>query len=287
MGLELYEAEPAARAVWAEADASLAFALSSLAFHGPEDELQLTQNAQPALLAAGVAAHRVLTARGVVAPPAYLAGHSLGEYTALVAACCLRFSDAVRLVRRRGELMAEAGERSGGAMSAVIGLDADELAELCEREGVDVANYNSPDQSVISGMPDAVARAGEAARAAGARRIVPLAVSGAFHSRLMAPVAERFAEELASVEVAPPAVPVVGNVHAVPLETEAAVRAELLAQLYSPVRWVQTIEFLVARGVEHYIELGPGKVLAALVRKTAPGVVVESSDSLLVLASGT
>ncbi|MDQ3854820.1 MAG: ACP S-malonyltransferase [Chloroflexota bacterium] len=286
MGRALYEADESARRLWVEADTTLGLDLSRLAFEGPEAELQRTEHAQPALLVASLAALGVLRRLDPERSPDFLAGHSLGEYTALVAAGSLAYLDALRLVRRRGELMARAGERTGGAMAAVIGLDPEELAEICVREGVDVANYNSPEQTVISGEPEGVARACEAARAAGARRVIPLAVSGAFHSRLMRSAAEELAGVIERTPIVEPQVPVVGNVHASPLQSADEIRLELREQLYSPVRWTQSLQYLASRGVTRYVEVGPGKVLAGLVRKTLAGASVESADSLLVAVGG-
>lgn len=286
MGRELYEAEPIARALWEEADGLLGFRLSKLAFDGPEAELQRTQNAQPALLVASIAALRVFSARGMLEEPAYLAGHSLGEYSALVAAGSLTYPDALRLVRLRGELMAAEGDRVGGAMSAVIGLDPDTLAEVCAAEGVDVANYNSPEQSVISGPADAVARAGARAKASGARRVLALPVSGAFHSELMRPVAGAFAGQIASTPIQSPAIPVVGNVRAQPLRSVDEVRRELVEQLYSPVRWLHSLQYMAAAGVTHFVEIGTGKVLTGLVKRTLPEATGVNSDSMSLPVNG-
>lgn len=281
MGRDLYEAEPEARALWQQADELLGLPLSGLAFEGPDEELRRTENAQPALLVAGVAALLALSARGDLPEQFFLGGHSLGEYTALVATGSLSFPDAVRLVRARGELMAAEGERVGGAMAAVIGLPPERLAELCEREGVDVANYNSPEQTVISGEAESVARAGERARAEGARRVVPLPVSGAFHSRLMRPAAEAFREIVAAVPIRPAAGPVIGNVSAEPLRTREEIRRELTEQLYSPVRWLQSLHYLWERGVVRYVEVGPGNVLSGLAKRSLPEAEVSASDALL------
>ncbi len=280
MGRALAEAEPQARTLWEEADQVLGFSLSGLAFEGTEAELQRTENAQPALLAASIASLRVLQSRGLLAPASYLAGHSLGEYSALVAAESLQFADAVRLVRRRGELMAREGDRVGGAMAAIIGLPPETVSELAAISGAQVANRNSPEQTVISGEADAVERASAALREAGARRVLPLSVSGAFHSSLMRPLADEFAEVAALVELCPPVLPVVSNVSARPLQTEAEVRRELVEQLYSPVNWMQTLYYLQGEGVDSFVEIGPGKVLAGLVKRTLPGATVTGSDSL-------
>jgi [acyl-carrier-protein] S-malonyltransferase len=281
MGRDLYASEPAARALWDEADALLGFGLSRLAFEGPELELRRTEHAQPALLVAGLVQLAVLQDRGALSPPRCLAGHSLGEYTALAAAGSLTFSDALRLVRARGELMAAEGERVGGAMSAVFGLAPEQLASLCAEEGADIANLNSPEQTVISGGAEAVARAGERAKAAGARRVTPLPVSGAFHSRLMRPAAGAFGARMAEVPVAPPTAPVIGNVHAAPLSSPEEIRRELEEQLYSPVNWVGSMRRMWELGAREYIEIGPGKVLTGLARRVLPGATASSAESLL------
>lgn len=281
MGRDLYDADPTARAVWEEADDALGLRISRLAFDGPQQELNRTENAQPALLAASVAACEVLRRRGVISPPAMAAGHSLGEYSALVAAGAISFGAAIMLVRRRGELMAAEGERTGGAMLAVIGLAAERLEAVCARIGVDVANYNSPDQTVISGPVEAVQEAGELARDAGARRVVPLAVSGAFHSRLMRPAAAAFEAALREVPLSVPTIPVIGNVDAEPLTSPEQIRTELVLQIWSPVLWTDTLHRLAAAGIGQVVEVGPGKVLSALVRRTLPGVEAIPSDELL------
>ncbi|MBA2362083.1 MAG: ACP S-malonyltransferase [Chloroflexia bacterium] len=286
MGRDLARTESVARRLWEEADQTLGFALSTLAFEGPADQLQATENAQPALLVASIATLRVLTGRGVLGAPAFLAGHSLGEYSALVAAQSLTFADALRLVRTRGALMAAAGKCVDGAMAAVMGLAPEEVAAACAAEGVDVANYNSLEQTVISGEAAAVGRAVERVKQAGARRVVPLAVSGAFHSRLMRPLAEEFAGAMKDVAIAEPKMPVVCNVSATPLTSADAVRRELVEQLYSPVSWVRTLEFLRDASVGRYVEIGPGNVLAGLAKRTLPGATVATSDGLLTAVGG-
>lgn len=280
MGRALAEAEPQARALWEEADQVLGFSLSGLAFEGTDAELQRTENAQPALLTASIASLRVLQSRDALAPASHLAGHSLGEYSALVAAESLQFADALRLVHRRGELMAREADQVGGAMAAIIGLPTEMVGELAAAAGAQVANRNSPEQTVISGETAAVERASAALHEAGARRVLPLSVSGAFHSSLMRPLADEFAEAVALIEIRPPVLPVVSNVSARPLQSEADVRQELVEQLYSPVNWTQTLYYLRGEGIERFVEIGPGKVLAGLVKRTLPGATVTSSDSI-------
>jgi [acyl-carrier-protein] S-malonyltransferase len=276
MGRALAEAFPEARAAFDEADAALGEPLSTLCFEGPEDALGLTENTQPAILTASVAAWRVLEARG--RRPALVAGHSLGEYSAHVAAGTFAFADAVRIVRRRGRYMQEAVPVGSGAMAAVLGLDAAAVAEACaeaaEGEVVAPANLNGAGQVVIAGARGAVARAGERARARGARRVVPLPVSAPFHCALMAPAEARLAPELRALETADPRVPVVANVDAEPRrEARAAIEA-LVRQVSSPVQWEAVVARLASEGITTYVEVGPGTVLGGLVRKIQRGATV-------------
>lgn len=281
MGLDLYETFPAARAIFDEADTVLGFKLSALCFRGPSDDLTATENAQPALLTVSVA---VLAALGwkrdadvAVSPPRaprFVAGHSLGEYSALVAAGSLDFATALRLVRRRGELMAAATE---GTMAAIIGLALDPLQQICKEAAavgaVVIANENAPGQLVISGTGVAVARAGELAKAAGASRVLPLKVSAAFHSPLMLDAAAGMREALERAVVRPAAIPVIANVTARPLTSPAEIRAELIAQITAPVKWIASIESMARAGVDRFVEIGPGTVLSGLVRRIAPAAV--------------
>jgi len=269
MGQALASTFPECREVFAEADAALGESLSHLCFAGPESELQLTENTQPAILTASIAAFRLLERRGI--RPSFVAGHSLGEYSAHVAAGTFSFVDAVRIVRRRGRYMQEAVPVGAGAMAAVLGLDRAKVAQACEEaaEGdvVSPANLNAPGQVVIAGSSAAVARAGERARALGAKRVVPLPVSAPFHCPLMKPAEERLAPELRALRVHAPSVPVVANVDAEP-KTEAADAIEaLVRQISSPVRWEDVVARLASSGVRAYVEVGPGSVLSSLVRK--------------------
>ncbi len=277
MGRALYDAGGEARAVFAEADDALGFSLSKLCFEGPEAELTLTANAQPAILTVSIAALRVLRARTDLAPSA-VAGHSLGEYSALVAAGALEFADAVRLVHLRGKFMQEAVSPGVGAMAAILGLPADEVAAACREaagdEVVSPANLNGGGQVVIAGHKGAVERACAAAKARGAKRAVPLAVSAPFHCALMQPAADKLAAELGRVEVTAPEVPVVTNVEAAPNQDPARVPELLTRQVTAPVRWEESVERLVAMGVTRAVELGAGNVLAGLVRRIAPALTV-------------
>jgi [acyl-carrier-protein] S-malonyltransferase len=270
MGQALADAFPECRAVFDEADAALGEPLSTICFEGPEDRLRLTENTQPAILTVSVAAARLLASRGIV--PAIAAGHSLGEYSAHVAAGTLTFTDAVRIVRRRGRYMQEAVPVGLGAMAAILGLDAAAVARACaeaaEGEIVAPANLNAPGQVVIAGTAAAVARAGERAKALGAKRVVPLPVSAPFHCELMRPAQDRLAPELRALAVRSPVVPVVANVDAEPkTDGQAAVEA-LVQQVAAPVRWEEVVRRLASAGVRAYVEVGPGAVLSGLVRKT-------------------
>lgn len=274
MGRALADAFPEARAAFDEADATLGFALSDVMWNGPEDALKQTENAQPALLVHSVAALRVVTARGLA--PAFAAGHSLGEYSAHVAAGSIEYADAVRLVRRRGELMAEAGRIRPGAMAAILGLAGERVAEACSAvtasgAGTVVpANFNSPGQVVISGEVDAVEAAMAACKEAGAKRALRLPVSGAFHSPLMGPAAEGLVAALSAVTIRDARCPVIANVDARPVTAAADVRDRLGRQLLGAVRWEESMRTLVAAGVAACVELGSGKVLRGLLKQVAP-----------------
>ena len=282
MAQSVAAAYPAARAALDEADAVLGFALSRLMAEGPEAELTDTINAQPALLAASVAIMRALEAEygdrasGSGGQLVYVAGHSLGEYTALVAAGSLTYVDGLRLVRERGRLMKEAGERSPGMMAAVLGLDEATIAKVCAETtagvGVaEIANDNTHGQVVISGDRAGMEAAMAALSAAGAKRVMPLAVSIAAHSRLMQPVAAQLQVAIDATPLSLPAAPVIGNTTATPLTTVDEIRRELSAQLTGSVRWTATIQWLEAAGVTTFVEIGPGEVLSGLVKRTARG----------------
>jgi [acyl-carrier-protein] S-malonyltransferase len=269
MGRALAEAFPVCRATLEEADAALGEPLSSLCFEGPQERLQLTENTQPAILAVSIAAVRLLESRGVT--PAFVAGHSLGEYSAHVAAGTFSFADAIRIVRRRGRYMQEAVPVGHGSMAAILGLDREGVIRACQEaaEGaiVSPANFNAPGQIVIAGEREAVARAGDRAKALGARRVMPLAVSAPFHCALMKPAEERLAPELRALASAAPRVPVVANVDAEPKRGAAEGIEALVRQISMPVRWEDVVRRLASEGVRTYVELGPGTVLSGLVRK--------------------
>jgi len=274
MGRSLSDAAPEARRTFEEADDTLGFPLSRLCFDGPEEELKLTENTQPALLTVSVAADRTLKARGI--SPDYVAGHSLGEYSALVAVGSLRFSDALRLVRKRGRFMQEAVPAGVGAMAAILKLPDGKLEQIltdaAQAEVVDAANYNSPDQVVIAGNARAVQRAMDLAKAAGAKRVVPLAVSAPFHCRLMAPAQEKMRAELDAIEFADLQVPLVNNYQAREVRTGAEAREGLYQQIPNSVLWTQTIRYLAAQEVESFVEVGAGGVLSGLLRQIDPAL---------------
>lgn len=287
MGKELAEKYPAARDIFERVDAALGAPLSRLMWEGPEEELMLTHNAQPAILAHSVAA---LAALGDgIGPVAMAAGHSLGEYSAYVAAGSLTVEDGVRLVRRRGELMFEAGQARPGAMAAVLGLSTAEVTAACSEASVSggvavAANQNAPDQTVISGDPEAVDRAGARCRELGAKRVIPLKVSGAFHSPLMEPAVPGLTAALAATPFGEPRFPVVANATATPIRTAAEARQRLVDQLTAPVRWVASVEALArdAAGAR-FVEAGPGAVLSGLIRRIVPGsetVTLGTSDDV-------
>ncbi|RKG90631.1 ACP S-malonyltransferase [Corallococcus terminator] len=269
MGKDLYEQFPEARAVFDAVDDALNEKLSSTCFNGPEDALKLTATTQPAILTVSAAVHAVFKARGPT--PAFVAGHSLGEYSALVAAGSLDLRDAARAVRARGTFMQEAVPADVGAMAAILGLAPDAVKAACdaaaEGEIVSPANYNSPEQTVIAGHKAAVERAGLKCKEAGAKRVMPLPVSAPFHCALMDPVKPKLAEVLAGVRILAPQVPVVSNVEATPNSDASRVVPLLLAQVSAPVRWIECVETLKANGVTHVVELGPGKVLGGLIKR--------------------
>lgn len=286
MGKELAENFKIARETFAEADDALGFHLSRLCFEGPEADLKLTANTQPAILTASVAALRVVRSETSLAA-AYLAGHSLGEYSALVAAGAITLADAVRTVRARGSFMQEAVPVGTGAMAAILGVETDVLAEICaeaaQGEVVAPANFNSPGQIVIAGHAGAVNRAIEIAKAKGYRKAMLLPVSAPFHCSLMAPAAERLSQTLADVAIAPLELPVVTNVEAEPNNEQGRVKELLMKQVCAPVRWDESVQRMVAMGVESFVEIGPGKVLSGLVKRIAKGAETRNVEDLATL----
>ncbi|MBY0374644.1 MAG: ACP S-malonyltransferase [Bryobacteraceae bacterium] len=274
MGKSLAEAHAVARDVFAQADEALGFAISQLCFEGPEDQLKLTENTQPALVAVSVAALAVLREKGYTAD--YVAGHSLGEYSALVAAGSLDFAEALRIVRKRGQYMQEAVPAGVGAMAALLKLPegalAGILAEAAQGEVVSAANLNSPDQIVIAGHAGAVARAMELAKTAGAKRAIPLPVSAPFHCPLMKPAQERLKADLEAAEFRDLTMPLINNWEAREVRSAADARQGLYEQVPNPVRWVETVRYLAAQGVTQFVEVGAGGVLNGLVKQIEPAI---------------
>ena len=287
MGQALADQFAICKQTFAEADAALNESLSDLIFNGPIDRLTLTEHTQPAILTMSVAVWRLLESRGLQA--AFVAGHSLGEYSAHVAAGTLQFADAVRLVRNRGRYMQEAVPVGVGAMAAIIGLDEAGVTRACEEaaqgEVVSPANLNGAGQIVIAGSAAAVARAGERAKALGARRAIPLTVSAPFHCALMKPAEVRLTPELRSVPALDPRIPVVANVDAQPKRTAAASIDALIQQVTSPVRWEDVVKRLESEGVTRYVEVGPGKALSGMIKRIAAGAIIYNVEGPYDLAA--
>ncbi len=304
MGADIFETSPAARRVFESADEALGIALSDLCFHGPDDVLRETINAQPAIVTVSLALLAALQASlnehtsswSSPLVPSYTAGHSVGEYAALVASGALQLKDAVRLVRERGRLMHYEGTVCPGGMAAVIGMDEGPLEEVCQEamaqavvnlardahpgQGrVSIANFNAPGQIVISGEQAALSVAMELAKARGAKRVIPLAVSGAFHSPVMQPAAAGLAQAIEQTEVHDASIPIIGNMHAKPLTKAQEIREELAQQIAAPVQWTRTIEYLAGAGVTIFLEIGPGQALTGMVKRIAKGVTTLNVSS--------
>ena len=282
MGRDLFDGSRAARRVFETADRVLGYAISTLCFQGPERELQETQHAQPAIFTASLAClEAAREANGFPPePPALIAGHSLGEFTALVAAEALGLEDGLRLVQERGRLMQEAAERSPGAMAAILGLDRAAAAAICDDAGAEVCNLNAPGQVVISGTPEAIESALALALERGARRGVRLNVSGGFHTSLMEPAVEGMARAVETAALVDPKVPIIANTTAEPLTTAVALRDELVRQLTSPVEWQRSVERMRSDGVQTAIEFGPGRVLSGLIRRIDRSLAVRNVSDL-------
>ena len=283
MGKELADNFTVARQVFEEANDALGFDLASLCYNGPEEDLKLTANTQPAILTTSVAALRVLSSEsGLI--PSFAAGHSLGEYSALVCAGGLAFADAVRVVRQRGTFMQEAVPVGTGSMAAILGLGLDDLAVVCsdaaQGQVVAPANFNSDGQVVIAGHTEAVDRAIVLAKEKGAKRAMPLPVSAPFHCSLMVPAGERLATVLNGIEVGAMTLPVIANVEAAPNQDSARVRELLVKQVSAPVRWQETIASMVELGVDRYVEIGPGKVLSGLAKRMAKGSTIQNVQNV-------
>ncbi len=270
MGRDLCENFSSAKAVFQQADEALKFPLSRLCFDGSEDELRQTINAQPAILTVSFACLKAIqevSGNNDLPPPVFLAGHSLGEYTALAAAGVLDFATTVYLARERGRLMHEAGQKKPGSMAAIIGLDESLLTEVCRETDTRIANINCPGQLVISGTSENLNKAMDLAKAKGAHRAIPLQVSGAFHTPLMQSAVDGMSEIIATLSFSDPAIPIIGNTTAQPLTTSDLLKEELLRQLCNCVQWQRSIEYMIDNGVSTFIEIGPGKVLTGLIKR--------------------
>jgi [acyl-carrier-protein] S-malonyltransferase len=279
MGHDLYTNLPEARAVFEEADSVLGFPLSRLCFEGPEDVLRQTVNAQPAIMTVSVAYLRTSPQLKDRPRPSFVAGHSLGEYTALVAASTLSFADALRLARERGRLMQEAGNKTSGGMLAVIGLDEATVQSVCQATGMEIANINCPGQIAISGPTQVLEAATQLAKEKGAQRVVPLPVSGAFHSRLMKPAADGMAQAVSNLQFQDAVIPIVANTTAEPMTSGSALKAELLNQLCHSVLWQKSVERMIKEGALEFVEIGPGQVLTGLIKRISRDAKAISTEA--------
>ncbi len=270
MGHDLYDNFDSAKAIFEQADEILGIHLSQLCFEGPEDELRQTINAQPALVMVSFACLKAthdMPSGNRLPAPSLVAGHSLGEYTALAAANVIDFATTVYLARERGRLMHEAGLKRPGGMVAIIGLDEVSLAEVCNETDTQIANFNCPGQLVISGAKENLPKAADLAKARGASRTIPLPVSGAFHTKLMQPAVDRMSDIIAALDFQDPIVPIIGNTAAQPLTTAEQVKTELITQLCNGIQWQRSIEYMINDGISTFIEIGPGKVLSGLIKR--------------------
>ena len=275
MGLDLYLHYNSAREVFDEVDRTLGFPLSRLCFEGPEEELSQTINVQAAVLTVSIACLRAAEeiSGHTLLPPTLVAGHGSGEYTALVAAGVMQLSDAVRLLRERGRLMNEAGRRKPGGMLTIMDIDKDIIEEICITTGVEISNINSPDNIVISGDETKLAKAKRLAQVKGARRMVPVKVSGAFYSSMMDPALEGMMNTVAQFKYENPAIPIIANVTAQPMNTVEAIKEELISQIIHCIKWQQSIEAMLARGITTFFEVGPGDVLTKYIKRISPGAL--------------
>ena len=280
MGKALADAEPEARQRFAEADDTLGFALSDIIWNGPDATLQQTDMQQPALLLVSVVQFEALKRRGQLPNAAFAAGHSLGQYSAAVCTGALPFAEAIRLVRRRGQLMQEYGH---GAMAAILGMETEAVQALAVETNVEVANINAPGQVTIAGRQEDVERAAVLAKERGARRAIILPVSAAFHTSLMRPVADALTPLLEDADLTEPAVPIMANVDGQPISIAADLRAELITHIFSPVQWVRAVETMRDAGITDYLEIGPGNVLSGLIKRTDKEARTQTSDALLAI----
>lgn len=280
MGQDLYSTCSPAREIFQEADDAMGFPLSKICFEGPDDELTRTDNVQPAILATSLACLKAAQEKGDVLPsPAFVAGHSMGEYTALVAANALSITDAVSLVRHRGRLMYQAGQKRPGGMLAILGATKDVVEHICLLSGCIIANINCPGQTVISGSIEDIEKAKKLLQAESARQI-PLKVSGAFHSSLMNPAIDEFSEIVSNATFHPPAIPIIANVTARPLTSIDEIKEELVTQLCHCIRWQDSVELMVNEEVSTFYEIGPGKVLSGLIRRINPDLQTVNISSI-------
>ena len=280
MGRDLFETYPAARQLYERADALLGRALSTLCFDGPDSELNRTFNSQPAIYVTSLACLAAAQASGALSDdPAFVSGHSLGEYTALTAAGALAFAAGLRLVETRGRVTQSAADATPGRMAAVMGLDEAATEAVCRNAGAELCNINSPGQIVIGGTNEAIAKACALALERGAKRAIPLDVGGAFHTSLMLPAVAAMTEAVAVAEIRAPRVPVVTNDTARPTTDATTIGNELTFQLTHPVRWVQCVEYMAAQGVTTFVEIGPGRVLGGLIKRIAPGSQIKNINS--------
>ena len=283
MGKDLYENFPESRAIFERAEAVLGFSLRNFCFTGTEEQLKVTKISQPAIVTVSIAAYEAFKARTNVTP-GYMAGLSLGEYSALIASGSLTFEDGIRLIKRRGELMDAAARKYPGKMAAVLELAMDKLKEICVSSGAEIANLNCPGQIVITGKSLAVDKAIDLCVSAGAKRVIPLEVSGGFHSSLMSEASEGLKEALEKIVMRPPAVPVISNYTALPQDEVAQIKENLVQQVRSSVKWEDSMRFILSKGINNFIEFGPGKVLKGLMRKidsNAQVVNIEKKEDIL------
>ncbi len=285
MGHDAFQSSEAAREVFFEADATLGQPISSLCFDGPHEQLTETTNAQPAILVTSISYLVAASQAGALQErPAFLAGHSLGHYTALVAAESLSLEQALILVHERGRLMSEAGRENPGAMAAILGLSEEAVTDICRASGAEPANYNGPTQTVVGGPPQAVKRASALAREAGGKAL-PVNVSGAFHTSLMKAAAAAYSRLVTEADISNPLMPVISNVTALPLTAAEAVREDLALQMTRPVQWSATVEYMLSNGVDTFVEIGPGRNLTGMLKRISPESRPRNIDSVDALAS--
>ncbi|MDD5662570.1 MAG: ACP S-malonyltransferase [Candidatus Omnitrophica bacterium] len=273
MGKDLYESFPEARAIFDRAQGLLDFDLKKICFEGPQEQLKITRISQPAIVTLSIAAFEAFKARSKVTP-SYMAGLSLGEYSALIASEALTFEDGIRLIKRRGELMDAAAKKYPGGMAAVLDLGVDKIQEICASSGAEIANLNCPGQVVVSGSSLAINRVIPLCAEAGAKRVIPLEVSGAFHSSLMAQAAQGLRDALDKINISAPFMPVISNYTALPQDKPEQIKENLVQQMRSSVRWEDSMRFILEKGITQFYEFGPGKVLKGLMRKIDPAAQV-------------